>query len=244
MNFDLEGSIHATAIPHLIHAACSTRETGILRLTDQVEKSVYIKEGQIVFATSTDRDDRLGQVLLRSGELSIERLVEATEKSLQEGSRLGKVLVEAGWLEPEELVRGVVGQVREILLSIFSWTSGSYQLVFGELPTRELITLNVNTGDILLEGIRRIHSWYRIHEALGGLDVSYKQRDGIEATTARLTLDELEVALLARLEHPVTLRDLCRWSPMNDFEIGRILWGFLVTGLVVRAAGARAPGAA
>ena len=68
MSFDLEGNIDATTIPNLIFSACSTKETGVLRLThDEVEKTAYIKDGKLIFATSNDRDDRLGQVLLRGG---------------------------------------------------------------------------------------------------------------------------------------------------------------------------------
>ena len=241
MSLDLEGSIDATAVPHLIYSACSTRETGVLRLTRaEVEKTVYIKEGRLIFATSNDRDDRLGQVLLRLGKIGVAQLAEATEKSVQEGQRLGKVLVDSGLLKPEELVHGVVAQVREILFSVFTWTTGSYRLRFGELPTSEVITLNVNTGDVLMEGIRRIRSWYRIQEALGGLDVPYQQPSDVEKLAARMTLTEEEISLLTSLEQPVTLRDLCRWSPMSDFEIARILWAFLVAGLVIRATGAGA----
>jgi hypothetical protein len=243
MSLDLEGTIDATSVPHLIYTACSTRETGILRLRrDEVEKNVYIKDGRLVFATSTDRDDRLGHVLLRNGKIGIERLTEATERSLREGKRLGGVLVESGYLKPADLVQGVVDQVREILLSVFDWTSGSYQVEFGDLPTKEVITLNVNTADLLREGIRRIRSWYRIQEALGGLDAAFRQPEGVERTAARMKLSEDELSLLTSLERPATLRELCRWSPLGDFETGRILWVFLATGLVVRAAGARTQG--
>ena len=42
------------------------------------------------------------------------------------------------------------------MLSVFSWTEGSYTLKLGDLPTQELITLKMNTGDIMMDGIRRI----------------------------------------------------------------------------------------
>lgn len=236
MSFDLEGGIDAIAVPHLIYSACSTRETGVLRLRrGEREKTVYIKEGRLVFATSNDRDDRLGQVLLRAGKIGVEQLAEATEKSLQQGIRLGKALVDAGWLRPEELVQGVIDQVQEILYGIFEWTEGEYQLRLGDLPTSEVITLNVHTEHVLMEGIRRVRSWYRIQEALGGIDVPYRHPPDVDRRAARMKLKEDELSLLISLEQPTTIRELCRWSPLNDFEIGRILWAFLVAGLVVRA---------
>jgi hypothetical protein len=236
MDFDIEGSIDATSLPNLIFTACATRETGVLLLRrGQVEKSIYLKDGRIIFGASNDRDDRLGQVLLRANKVSLEKLTDAGDVSLRERKRLGKVLVESGELPPEDLVWGVRAQVEEIILSVFEWTTGSYQLHLGDLPTREVITLNMNTGDILLRGIRRIRSWYRIQEAVGSLDAAFRQAAGVELSAYKMTLSEDELSLLASLERPTTLRDICRFSPIKDFDVGSILWAFLVTGLVVRA---------
>jgi len=236
MEFDIEGRIDACSLPNLIYTACATRETGVLRLRrGDTEKSVYIKQGNIVFAASNDRDDRLGQLLLRAGKVDLESLTSATERSIHDGKRLGTVLVENGWLQPADLVWGVIAQVEEILFSVFEWTSGSYQLRLGELPTKEVITLNVNSADILMRGIRRIDSWYRIQEAIGTLDSVFQQAPGVGLSAFRITLSEDELSLLSSLERPSTLREICRFSPIHDFEVGRILWGFLVTGLIVRS---------
>jgi uncharacterized protein DUF4388 len=174
-------------------------------------------------------------VLLRAGKVDLEPLLTAGHTSVQEGKRLGTVLVESGALRPEDLVWGVIAQVEELILSVFEWTSGSYQLHLGDLPTKEVITLNVNTADILLRGIRRIRSWYRIQEAIGGLDAVYRQAPGVELSAFRMTLSEEELSLLASLEQPSPLREICRFSPIADFEVGSILWAFLVTGLIVRS---------
>jgi hypothetical protein len=236
MSFDLEGKIDGTSLPQLIHTACSTRETGVLRMQKgRTEKNIYLKEGRIVFATSNDRDDRLGPVLLRTGAVSFEKLTDATEEALATGTRVGKMLVDKEWLEPRDLVAGVMAQVREILFSVFQWSSGDYQLRFQELPTKEVITLNVNTPDMMLEGIRRIQSWYRIQEALGGLNTTFHQPDGAEKTALGMKLAQEELSLLTSLERPASLREICAWSTLTDFEVGRTLWAFLVTGLVSRA---------
>jgi hypothetical protein len=235
MEFDIEGDIDACSLPNLLYTACATRETGVLRLNrGDSEKLVYIRDGNIIFAGSNDRDDRLGQVLLRAAKVDLESLTSATERSIKDGKRLGTVLVENGWLQPQDLVWGVIAQVEEILFSVFEWTSGSYQLRLGDLPTREVITLNVNSADILMRGIRRVDSWYRIQEAIGTLDTVFRQAPGVALSAFKITLSEEELSLLASLDRPSSLREICRFSPIPDFEVGRILWGFLVTGLIVR----------
>ena len=181
MSLDLEGTIHPTSLPNLLFSVCDTRETGQLLLRqDRLEKSVYLKDGHIIFATSSNRDDRLGHMLLRHGIIGVERLYRAADESARTAKRLGTVLVEYGWLEPKILVRGVVQQVQEILFEAFEWSSGEYQLSLGDLPTKEVITLRMNTSELMLAGIRRIRSWYRIAEAVGALDTCYRKRDGME----------------------------------------------------------------
>ena len=71
-----EGILSNATFPSLMYSILSHRETGVLTLTgDTAEKSVYIQAGRPVFATSSDREDRLGQVLFRAGKVSLEGLV-------------------------------------------------------------------------------------------------------------------------------------------------------------------------
>ncbi len=235
MNVDLEGTIHPTSLPSLLFSVCDTKETGQLLLRqDGLEKSVYLKDGNIIFATSSNRDDRLGQMLLRHGIIGVERLYRAADESARTAKRLGTVLVEYGWLEPKSLVRGVVQQVQEILFEAFEWSSGEYQLSLGDLPTKEVITLKMNTSELMLTGIRRIRSWYRIAEALGSLDTCYRKGDGMEETIATMHLDEDGMKLLRVLETPRSLKEIFEMFPGADFELGQLLWALQTTRIIAR----------
>jgi hypothetical protein len=233
-----EGILSSATFPALVYSILSRDETGVLTLTgDTSEKSVYIQGGSPIFATSSDRDDRLGQVLFKSGAVSLEGLMEAVEVSLATGKRLGTVLVESGHIEPHALVEGVRTQVRDIITSLFLWTRGRYRYVSGPLPTNEVITLKLSAGDIILEGIRRVESWGRIWEAVGDLDATYKTTDRVERLARNMSLTLEEWTLLSHCEQPVRLRELCRISPIRDFSICQFLWAMQTLGIVTRSAG-------
>jgi hypothetical protein len=230
-----EGVLSTTTFPGLIYSILSRKETGVLTLTgDTSEKSIFIQSGRPVFATSNDRDDRLGQIFFKAGQVSLEGLIQAVERAAQENKRLGTVFVEMGLIQPHDLVEGVMGQVRNIVCSLFLWTSGRYRYKPGPLPSDEVITLKLSAGNTILEGIRRIDRWERIWEAVGGLDVKYQTAPGIEAMSRDLTLSLDEWTLLSYCERPIPLRDLCRSSNLNDFEICRLLWALMTLGMVVR----------
>ena len=235
MSLDLEGTIHPTSLPSLLFSVCDTRETGQLLLRqDRLEKNIYLRDGRIIFATSSNRDDRLGQMLLRHGIIGVERLHRAADESVRTKKRLGTVLVEYGWLESENLIRGVVQQVQEILFETFEWSGGEYQLSLGDLPTKEVITLRMNTSELMLAGIRRVQSWYRIAEAVGELDTCYRQCEGMEEAIAALPLDEDGTKLLQALETPHSLQEIFERFPGRDFELGQLLWALQTTRIIAR----------
>lgn len=235
-----EGILGSATFPALIYSLLSRDETGVVTLTgDSCEKSIYIQDGRPIFATSSDQEDRLGEILFRDGRMSLEGMLESVEVALRTGRRLGAVLVEKGLIQPHDLVEGVRFQVRNIITSLFLWTRGRYRYVPGPLPTEEVITLKLSAGDLVLEGIRRVESWSRVWEAVGGLEVRYRAAGNTEKLAKDLTLSLAEWTLLSHCERPVTLRELCRASKIKDFELCRFLWAMQTLGLIRRCPGGR-----
>lgn len=230
-----EGILSTTTFPGLIYSILRLRETGVVTLTsDTVEKSVYIQSGRPIFATSSDRDDRLGNFFLKQGQVSLEVLLTALDESMQQKKRLGTLLVEGGAIQPHDLVEAVMNQARNIICNLFLWTRGRYRYAPGALPSDEVITLKLSASEIVLEGVKRIQSWERIWEAVGGMETRYQTCDGIEQQVKEMKLDLPEWTLLSHCDRPTTVRDLCKTSDMNDFEICRLLWGLVTLGIVQR----------
>ena len=230
-----EGVLSTTTFPGLIYSILQRRETGVLTLKGEaVEKSVYIQDGRPVFATSNDRDDRLGQIFFKRGQVSLEDLIGALDRSIRTRQRLGTVLVESGAIRPHDLVDAVLTQVRRIVGDLFLWTRGRYRYAPGSLPSDEVITLKLSASDIVLQGILQIESWDRIWEAVGNLDAEYRTTGELKDEARNLKLSLEEWTLLSHLEQPLSLRQLCRASPMKDFDICRLLWALLTLGIVSR----------
>ena len=108
----------------LVREVHGRRWTGLLTLNHMgVETSVRIQEGRLVFASSSSQDDRLGELLLRRGRITLDQYVEAG-RGIRKGKRLGAVLVEMGALDARELVKVVVDHTQEIIYGAFQWTEG------------------------------------------------------------------------------------------------------------------------
>jgi hypothetical protein len=206
---------------------------GVLHVeTAGTRRTIYFMEGQIVFAASSDPDDRLGERLLRDGLISLEQLAEAVS-GLRSGKRLGTLLVEAGSLTGEQLVTGVLSQVEAIVLALFVWQEGEYRFEEGALPTEEVITLEMKTSEILLRGIRTIRSFSRIRKSVGAPHTIYGLAAEGEELLEGLELSAGEELLLEHLANgEETVEGLCREVFLSNFEIYQTLWGLKILGIV------------
>jgi hypothetical protein len=240
----LEGTLAERDFPDLVQDLYERRWVGVLTLTHMgVGKSITIQDGRMVFAASSSRDDRLGELLLRRGRITLRQYVEAG-KAVGPGKRLGAVLVENGALAPGDLVKVVVEHSQEIIYSAFQWTEGRFRLDEGVIPA-ESITLKLSTPDMILEGIRRIEAWSRIERGVGGLDAEYLRSDSYEEVIKQMTLSFEKLSLLTGLNGKRDVEAICRDSSLSHFEVCRTLWAFRVIGVIKRVGGlgAAPPGA-
>ena len=228
-----QGSLAENDFPRLVQALHERRWTGVLSLTHAgVTKSVVVQDGRMVFASSSARDDRLGELMLRRGRLSLKQLMTGSN-AVVPGKRLGTVLVEQGSLSPKDLVKSVVEHTQEIIYGAFLWTEGQYRLEEGG-ETREAIKLNISTPDLIMEGIRRIDSWSRIDRAVGGLAARFERVPDFEARVRNVSLAPEKLALLTDLTQPKTVEQICEASSLPDFEVCRTLWAYRVVGVARR----------
>jgi hypothetical protein len=205
--------------------------SGRLRLELEETRIVLtMEEGRLVFASSSNLDHRLGPSLLRRGLITLRQMEDATA-AMVPGKRFGTVLVEMGFLTPKDLVRGVVEQTRAIILHVFRWTSGRYEVQEG--ATRgEDITLNMSTPQLVLDGISQIESWTRIERGCGNLPTRYRRVPGSEGLFNQLTLDIDQAELLRAVNGARDVEALCAGSVLSHFEVCRNLWAFRVIGLI------------
>ena len=227
------GRLEGISVPDLLWAFSLREKTGGLTVTrNGIKKTVYFEEGRVVFAASSDPDDRLGELLLRENMITLANLEEVLTR-LNTGKRIGTLLVDAGYLQPDDLVNGVLLQVRNTITDLFMWETGEYQFTEGPLPSVEVITLGTHTGDIILQGVRRLRSFTMIRRGVGPTRAWYRLSGNHQDILDSLNLSEGERMLLAELAGDgASVEGLCRQVFLSNFEIYQALWAFKVLGIV------------
>jgi hypothetical protein len=162
----LTADVRAFPLADLLQLVHASAKSGFLYFEHaECAKTVYLHAGEVVFATSNQRIDRLGECLLRSGAISTEQLLEA-EQVYRPPAPFGRFLVELGFLSPRELWDGVKAQVEETVRSLFSFGAGSVLFWEGEvrpdnvvrlaLPTKRLIAEGLSQRDVLLRFLAQL----------------------------------------------------------------------------------------
>src|SRR6266542_11250 len=198
-SLSIQGTLAETTVPDLFRSLVRSGETGIVSL-EAIGRNdtIYFNEGKIIYASSSDPDMGLGEVLLRSGELNLQQYNHAMEK-LVVSRRIGAMLVELGYLKPDELIRAVERQANAIVLNALAYRTGSYTIEFtAEFPD-EVIALPLVTERLILDGVRRIDYWSLITRGLGRPGRLFEQVPGAEMRTFSMELTDEETHVLALL---------------------------------------------
>jgi bifunctional DNA-binding transcriptional regulator/antitoxin component of YhaV-PrlF toxin-antitoxin module len=163
------GSLGALTVPEVVHFVFQSLKTGVLLLSfgdgesppaeapEQLRrKSIYFRDGQVVFASSSEPRDRLGSILAATGMVASEDLERCTPL-VRAGRPLGQVLVDEGVLTAVQLYEAVGAQVKEIFLGCFLEAAGEFAFLEGAADGQgQVVKLPERTRELILQGMKRL----------------------------------------------------------------------------------------
>lgn len=186
----LKGNLKDYNLPQVLLLCNRSQKTGeLIFQRENSKKYIYFNNGKIIFASSSQVSDRLGDILLNTGKISEEQYSKAAEIYKTKGKRKGMILVEEGYIKPDNLIPVINKQVKEIILGLFDWEDGTF--MFNDSPpSDEVITADIPLKELIREGIQRgkknknldsiifREELDRLYEKLGSL--SHYERLGIK----------------------------------------------------------------
>lgn len=199
----LQGFIESIPVNNVLLLLNKLKKTGILKfMSKDVLKSLYFKNGNVVFATSNIDDDRLGESLIRNGKIT-EQQLNIAAKEITTVKKLGKILVEKGFITAKDLFLGVRVQIEEIVQSLFRFESGYFE--FKEVAFTNLAaSIPINLMNTVLKGLREsvrrpnlelflpsMDMVLGFRENLIGLELNPEESEVINFAKARKTVNEI-----------------------------------------------------
>ena len=164
------GSLSALTVPEVVQFIFSSLKTGVLLVASGKEqegppeepeqlrrKSVYFKDGQVVFASSSDPLDRLGPVLLALGLVKLPE-IERCARLVGSGRPFGQVLVDEGVITSAQLYEAICHQVKKIFMGAFKETTGEFAFLEGPLDEQNVVKLPERTRDLILKAMMAVEA--------------------------------------------------------------------------------------
>ncbi len=201
-----DGRFDPAGYARLLRHLFSSRWTGFMGLElGGSTKKMHFADGYIVFATSSNPSERLGDVLLAKGIITPEHYDRSGQLIRETGKKQGTILVQIGALNPKELFRGLILQVTEIAVSPFLTVGGNYTLWPAGQEHAEAITLKVHPGAVIRDGMWRM----AMPTTLGSLvNTPFSRNASPPFAENSLPLSPLDRAVLAAVPEGKTPADL------------------------------------
>ena len=227
MNFENGGFVSALV------RTLVTRRTG-LWLCEQggVRKEVYTKLGVPAFVTSNLAGELLGEYLVKKRVINRSELDMALAVMPRFEGKLGDTLVALGLVEPLELFQHIAEQVREKLLDLFTWTSGTANFYEGVDPPSSGFPLRLDAWEILDRGLqRRIAAGFEADLILERGQQHVVQADRIDTAVATANLPDDIQRTLKLCKEPHRVDDLVEFvtgqpetsDPQRGYRVVAIL---------------------
>lgn len=231
------GNLATVAFSDILQLLSTGKKTGALCVTRSTQKKeIFFRNGNIISASSTnDDDDLLGHLLVKRGMISAADLERALSLQKATGKKLGASLIELEIINHEQITDCLRMQIEEIVYSLFGWNQGEFIFQEGRIPSGNVLLVELNTMNIIMEGMRRIDEWAQIQKSLPSEEFPLRVVKRPQVKTEGITLSHDEFVILSLVDGKRTVPDIIKESPVGEFITSKALHKLISTGLVEKS---------
>ncbi len=233
----IEGPLRELGIHDVFQLLDLSRKTGTLHVTSELRDNsgrVLFRMGKVVGANIKSNPHRIGDLLVRKGKATDTDITRALAAQRDVGGqrRLGDFLIDYGVISAKELEREVRAQIEAVVFELLSWSEGFFRFEDGGTPEHEGSIAQISTESLLMEGARRIDEWSRIADRVPSLQCVPVLAPVSEDSAPRMDLLPGEWEVLTMIDGTKDLRQISEALLRSDFDVARIVYGLVSTGVV------------
>ncbi len=231
--FIFQGSLAENPLPEVLQKIYCYKVPGVLAVSNGAgKKQIFISGGEVIFASSTFDDDRLGEFLLKKGAITKQQYDESVKLLKETGKRQGAIFVEIGALAPRDLYRLVKEQVIAIVWSLFNWPDGEISFKVGKFKEEEIIKLNLDTRTVIMEGIKMVEDSKRVVRWLGRKEEVFEPAPNALSLLSTLGLTPEDKKIFRAIDGTRNFLDILKASPLESGLTAKTLYAMYVLGLI------------
>ncbi len=231
----IEGPLRELGIHDVFQLLDLSRKTGALRVTSELrddEGFVLFEGGKVIHASVKSNPTSIERILRQAGRLSDADVQAALAHAVPGG--FGDRLVQAGVVSQKEMERHLHQAIESVVFELMSWHEGFFS--FEERAVNDVpidAKIRISTESLLMEGARRIDEWSRIADKVPSLSAVPELAPVEDDRASVLDLLPHEWEVLMMIDATRDLRGIAGSLGRSEFEIAKIAYGLVTTGVVV-----------
>lgn len=232
----LVGNIRDFGLSDFLYLVDRGYKTGGLHLTHEQETALlFFDKGKLVLASRKPEDEQ-PELLVRLGLLNEAQLGTARQALANggKGTTLTQVILDQQLIAQDQLQSTLLTHTEESVYGLFGWPEGEFRFEQNQRPAPDAPTMPtpVSVENLIMEGVRRIDEWGRIKDRIASTDmiVKFIDQPGEKAKGVKLAPEEWRV--FARINGKDSLAEIAQKTSLSEFDVCRIVYGFLTAGLV------------
>ena len=230
----IEGPLRELGIHDVFQLLDLSRKTGVLRVMSELrddEGHVLFDGGRVIHASIRSNPTSIERILLEAG-----RVTDAELAAVQGGDHstpLGDRLVYANVISQRELERHLRLAIESVVFELMSWREGFFSFEERSVSDAPVdARVRVATESLLMEGARRIDEWSRIADRVPSLSVIPMLAPADDDRSSAVDLLPHEWEVLMTIDGERDLREIARALGRSEFDVAKIAYGLLCTGVV------------
>jgi hypothetical protein len=241
MSVALHGNLRDFGIGEVFQLIGQQQKTGTLEVSDgELRLRVAFDAGSVVRGDRVGAYDQagLGDMLVRTGLLTPQRLVTLERQIAERGAQLEALLRDGGVLSAQQIDEIAELVTRETLFELLRWTRGSFHFTAGPVDNRNPGRA-IPAEQLLMDGLRMVDEWRAFDEAAVDPEAVFAPSGSFEdfrRSEPGEGPDRLAVAerLFLLIDGRQPVRRVVDLSRIGSFEGARWLTRFRRAGLIER----------
>ena len=222
----LNGSFRHYHLSDMLIGFQRTLKAGILAIRKgPINKKVYIRNGNIIFSTSNQDEDRIGDILLREGRMTREQYDHASQRKRGTNERYVAILVDSGFLRPSDLLDTIALQATRIIESLFALQDAEFEFIEGPLSSEPPVALNLSVADLIYREVKKTADIELLKKYLLDSIVDFSSTPLNLFQNVRL--DKADRILISFIDGRTAIKELIRLSSLDVKEGLRSLYALL-----------------
>jgi hypothetical protein len=227
----------ASSLAPLLKTTAREGRTGFFTIrTAEALRTISMLDGQVVFAGSNDREERLNSILVRRGMVGLADMSRAVEVMLRDGSRLGEVLIAQGDMDAAGVAKALRVQITEIVCRLLTLRSAEIGFREQAVADHSEVGFRTEINALIRASFFQVRDVHHVLDEVGGPNAVVAPTATFAAELASTGLRPEQQELVPLLTEPREVLAICAACDLPDFDVIRMIWVLLTVGALSRLA--------